>query len=184
MCPDHDILSAYIDGEIASPWERAIADHIASCERCHAVHARLLAARRALREEPPEDASGPMERVRQRILSHAPPVQHAPPVWRRQVSLPIPVAALAAALLLTLGVTLAVLVARSNMGFVRITKSPASGTEYQFAVPYDKVEALLKSLGDGDSNIESVMTLPKDVRLTPVGQPRMVRETDLLRKKP
>ena len=76
------------------------------------------------------------------------------------------------------------LVSRSNVGFVRITKSPTSGTEYQFAVPYDRVEALLKSLGDGDANSESVMTLPKNMRLTPVGQPRMVRETDLLRKKP
>ena len=103
---------------------------------------------------------------------------------RRQVSIPLPVAVLAAALLLTFGVSLAVLATRQTMGYIRVTKAPAGGTEYQFAVPYDKVEALLKSMGGADANIESVMTIPKSVKLVPVGEPRMGKAAEFPRKKP
>jgi hypothetical protein len=96
----------------------------------------------------------------------------------------LPVAVLAAALLLTFGVTLAVLAARSTMGYIRVTRAPAGGTEYQFAVPYTKVEALLKSMGGADANIESVMTIPKNVKLIPVGEPRMGKANEFPRKKP
>jgi len=119
-----------------------------------------------------------MERVRRGIAANVlPPARRAAPVWRRAIPIPIPVAFLAAVLLLTLGVTLALSVLRTNIGYVRITRAPAGGTEYQFAVPVDKVEALLKSVGAGD-NRDEVMRLPKDVKLIPVGQPRMGKATE------
>jgi predicted anti-sigma-YlaC factor YlaD len=183
MCPDREILSAYFDGEIPSPWEGEIAAHVAGCQRCSEWLATMENSRIALAREEIQSWRAPMERVRRRILAHVPAAQPRIPVWRRQVSLPVPVAILAAALLLTFGVSLAVLGTRQNMGFIRITKAPAGGTEYQFAVPYEKVEALLKSVGGGDANIESVMTLPKNVKLVPVGEPRMGRANDFLRKK-
>jgi hypothetical protein len=184
MCPDRDILSAWIDGEVSAPWNQTIADHVASCNRCAAAHQRLLTVRRALLDDPSPDLVGPMERVRRRLLAPVPAAEAAPVTWHRNVSLPLPVAVLAAVLLVTLGVSVAVLATRSNVGLIRVTRSPSSGTEYQFTVPYDRVEALLKSVGGGDASIESVMTLPKNMKLSPVGQPRMVRETELSRNKP
>jgi predicted anti-sigma-YlaC factor YlaD len=183
MCPDHEILSAYFDGEVAAPWRRQIADHVAGCESCRAWLAGLEDTRRALAEEQVLDWRAPMERVRRRILAHVSVERPRASVWHRQMTLPVPVAALAAALLLILGVTLAVVSTRQNMGFIRITKAPAGGTEYQFAVPYEKVEALLKSVGGSDANIESVMTIPKNVKLVPVGEPRMGKADEFLRKK-
>ncbi len=184
MCPDREIISAFLDGEINPPWDRVIAEHVSSCPRCGALHAGLLRTRQALREQTTPELTGPMERVRQRILRHVPVPSPRVPPWRRQVSVPVPVAVVAAALLLTLGVTLAMLVVRSNVGYVRVTKAPAGGTEYQFAIPYDKVEALLKSVGGADANIESVMTIPKNVKLVPVGEPRMGKANEFPRKKP
>ena len=105
-------------------------------------------------------------------------------MWRRAVAVPLPVAVLAAVLLLTLGVSLALTIVRTNIGFVRITRAPAGGTEYQFAVPVDKVEALLKSVGGGDASLEDVMTLPKNVKLIPVGEPRMGKAAEFPRIKP
>jgi hypothetical protein len=99
------------------------------------------------------------------------------------VSLPLPLAVLAAVLLVALGVSFALSTARANMGFVKITRAPAGGTEYQFAVPVDKVEALLKSVGGGDTGLEAVLTLPKNVKLIPVGQPRMGKEAEFPRKR-
>ena len=184
MCPDREILSAYFDGEVAAPWARQIAEHVAGCERCRAWLDGLESTRRALADEELPEWRAPMERVRRRILAHVPFERPRPPVWRRQVTLPAPVAMLAAALLLILGVSLAVVATRPDMGYVRITKAPAGGTEYQFAVPYDRVEALLKSVGGNDANIESVMTIPKNVKLVPVGEPRMGKADEFLRKKP
>jgi predicted anti-sigma-YlaC factor YlaD len=173
MCPDREILSAYLDGEIGAPWDRAIAEHVASCDSCRAVYERLAQTRRILQGDAGLEWREPMERVRRGIAANVlPPPRPGAPVWRRSIPIPIPVAFLAAVLLLTLGVTLALSMLRTNIGYVRVTRAPAGGTEYQFAVPVDKVEALLKSVGAGDSRDE-VMRLPKDVKLIPVGQPRM-----------
>jgi predicted anti-sigma-YlaC factor YlaD len=183
MCPDREILSAYFDGEVASPWRREIAAHVAGCKLCQTQLSRMGETRRRLEEETC-DGRAPMERVRRRILAHVPFERQRVTAWKRQVSLPLPVAVLAAALLLTFGVTLAVLATRTNMGYIRVTKAPAGGTEYQFAVPYDKVEALLKSMGGAEASMESVMTIPKSVKLIPVGEPRMGKANEFLRKKP
>jgi len=184
MCPDREILSAYFDGEVSSPWDAVIADHVAACVECRGELARMAATRHALLREGAIEWKEPMERVRQRLLvSASGPTPH-PVIWKRQVSLPFPVAALAAVLFLSLGISLILVASRHDMGYIRVTKAPAGGTEYQFAVPYDKVEMLLKSVGGGDANIESVMTLPKDVKLVPVGEPRMGKATEFPRKKP
>jgi predicted anti-sigma-YlaC factor YlaD len=184
MCPEHEILSAYFDGEIAAPWAREIAAHAATCELCRARLARMEDARRFLTEEDDHSWEAPMRRIRQRVLAHTRRRGPTAPAWKRRVSVPLPVAVLAAALLLTFGIALAVLVTRSGMGYIRVTRVPAGGTEYQFAVPYDKVEALLKSMGGADANIESVMTIPKNVKLIPVGEPRMGKAREFARKKP
>jgi predicted anti-sigma-YlaC factor YlaD len=185
MCPDREILSAFFDGEIPSQWAREVEAHVAVCERCRALLAAMESTRRSLAHGDEAEWRVPMERVRRRILAHAPSrSRQRVGAWRRQVSLPLPVAVLAAALLLTFGISLATLAMRQNMGYIRVTRAPAGGTEYQFAVPYDKVEALLKSMGGADASIESVMTIPKSVKLVPVGEPRMGKAGEFLRKKP
>jgi predicted anti-sigma-YlaC factor YlaD len=184
MCPDREILSAYLDGEIPAPWDQAVAEHLECCERCRELYARQEEVRRILRSEQPVSWQGPMERVRQGLLTRLPPLRETVSAWRRQVALPLPVAAFAALLMLTLGVALAISIARMNVGFIRVTRAPSGGTEYQFAVPADKAEALLKQLGGEEVTREDVITLPKNVKLIPVGEPRMGVENEFPRKKP
>jgi anti-sigma factor RsiW len=199
MCPDREILSAYLDGEVGAPWDRAIAEHVDSCSRCRQTYRGLQETRRLLHADPLVGWEEPMERVRRGIIARVspgapgafppgapgafPPVPARVSPLRRKIAVPLPVAALAAFLVLALGISLAVALARANMGFVKVTRAPAGGTEYQFAIPYDKVEALLKSIGGADSSIEAVMTLPRNVKLVPVGEPRMGKETEFPRKK-
>jgi predicted anti-sigma-YlaC factor YlaD len=173
MCPDRQIISAYLDGEIDSPWDTAIAEHLASCQACRSLHARLAETRRALKEEPAADWHAPMERVRRALRAETPPRRHEPAVWERRVSLPLPVVALAAALVLFFGITLALTQLRPRIGLVRITKAPAGGTEIQISAPISELETLLKSVGAEDTAREDVILLPKNVRLLPVGEPRM-----------
>ncbi len=173
MCPDRHILSAYLDGELEPPWDKAVAEHLAVCQACSLLYERLAQASRALREESPADWRAPMERVRLALRTHTPPPRREPSVWERRVSVPLPVAALAAALVLLFGITLAVTQLRPRIGLVRITKAPAGGTEIQISAPISELETLLKSVGAEDSAREDVILLPKNVRLLPVGEPRM-----------
>lgn len=183
MCPDRDILSAYIDGELGVPWDEAIAAHVASCARCRAILDGLHETRLALHGEGEPDWKGSMERVRQGILAHAAARPAPSPLWRRNVPVPVPVAALAAAIVLCLGVALAVSLFRSNVGLVRITKAPAGGTEIQIAAPIEDLESLIRSIGGEDPSKEDIITLPKNVRLIPVGEPRMGKAAEFPRKK-
>jgi len=183
MCPERDILSAYVDGEVPPPWDRTIADHVAGCESCRGVTERLEHTRRALRADDPFDWQGARERVRMRLANRAmAPVFARPTLWRRQVNVPLPLALLAAGLVIALGITLATSLTRTTFGVVRITKAPA-GTEIQIAAPISDLESLLAKMG-GSSSQESVLTLPKNVRLVPVGEPRMGLEGDFAGKKP
>ncbi len=183
MCPDRDILSAYIDGELGVPWDEAIAAHVASCAHCQAILDGLRETRQALHREGDLDWKGPMERVRRGILVHAAARPAPSPLWRRRVPVPIPVAALAAAVVLCLGVALAVSLFRSNVGLVRITKAPAGGTEIQIAAPIADLESLIRSIGGEDPSNEDIITLPKNVRLIPVGEPRMGKADEFPGKK-
>ena len=36
-CPDKDLYSAYVDGELESPWKEKIEAHLASCEKCSVI---------------------------------------------------------------------------------------------------------------------------------------------------
>ena len=47
-CPDSDLYSAYIDGEVPSPWKERLEVHIASCPRCKALAERFAALHRAV----------------------------------------------------------------------------------------------------------------------------------------
>jgi hypothetical protein len=183
MCPDRDILSAYIDREIGVPWDEAIAAHAASCARCRAILDGLIETRHALHGEGEPDWKGPMERVRRGILAHAAAQPATSPLWRRKVPVPMPLAALAAAVVLCLGVALVAVLLRSNVGLVRITKAPAGGTEIQIAAPIGNLEALIRSIGGEDPSKEDIIILPKNVRLVPVGEPRMGKADEFPRKK-
>lgn len=47
-CPDQDLRSAYVDGEVQSPWREQIEAHLASCESCRDGVAKLKGLRSAL----------------------------------------------------------------------------------------------------------------------------------------
>jgi hypothetical protein len=49
-CPDTDLYSAYVDGEVPSPWKEKLESHMASCPTCrkHVERYRLIA--RGLKE--------------------------------------------------------------------------------------------------------------------------------------
>jgi len=123
MCPDRQLLSAYIDGEVPSPWRERIAEHASICPSCAAAIGSFVALDQALAvsSSEAEAESASVARVRARLDGglaaleagtgdFRPPLpwpisgERAPSSWwSRNMSLPLPAAAAAAALVLLLG---------------------------------------------------------------------------------
>lgn len=184
MCPDRQILSAWLDGEINAPWDRQLEEHVTACADCRARLERLEAVRRTLLEASVPDWRPAMERVRSSLVARGLARERVAPIWRRRVSLPLPLAAAAAALVLLLAGALAISVVRSSFGMVRITRQGSLGTEIRIAAPVSDLETLLRSIDTDEGSLEDVITLPKDVQLVPVGEPLMGKETEFSRRKP
>ena len=184
MCPDREILSAWLDGEIDAPWDRALEEHVGSCPDCRARIERLDGVRRSLLEAQVPDWRPAMERVRSSLVSRGLAHEKPAPAWRRRVSLPLPLAVAAAALVMVLAGALAVSVLRSSFGMVRITRQGSGGTEIRIAAPVSDLESLLRSVDQDAGSLEAVIVLPKNVQLLSVGQPLMGKETEFSRRKP
>ena len=180
---DREILSAYLDSEVESPWREAVAAHLAGCDACRSLLSRMEATRRLLREDVSHDPAGPMERIRTRILSQGIRRLSAPPFWRRRLSVPVPLAAGASAIVFLMAIALVLVLFRLNIGTVHITRAPAGTTEIKIAAPVGDLENLLKTFETQDAS-QDVITIPKDFRLTPVGEPLMGTEAEFPRKKP
>jgi anti-sigma factor RsiW len=183
MCPDREILSAWLDGEIDAPWDRALEEHVGSCPDCRARLERLEGVRRSLLEAPMPDWRPAMERVRSSLVARGLAREPAVPVWRRRVTLPVPLAIAAAALVMVLAGALAILVVRSSFGMVRITRQGSGGTEIRIAASVNDLESLLRSVDEDAGSPEGVIVLPKNLQLLLVGEPRMGKETEFSRRK-
>ena len=80
-----EILSAYLDGEIGAPWDRAIEEHLASCADCRSLYdgCRVcagLSVKTPLPDWRRANGAGAPEQPRARCSRAAP----EPAVWRAQ----------------------------------------------------------------------------------------------------
>lgn len=107
MRPDRILLSAYLDGEVP---ERFVGEIEAAIERDPEVRAdydELRGLKSLVGREPPVDVAASSERswavVQQRIRG----IEPHPDVWHRRISLPLPILAAAATVLLALAGVLA-----------------------------------------------------------------------------
>jgi len=176
-CPNPDLLSAFFDGEVESPWSERIQRHVEACRSCQLTVARLQALRQTLLadEEPPVE--GPFERTRQRLQSRrsAGWRHHRRPLWRTRISIPVPAIAAVFAVLLGMGGLLVFLGTRPNFPFMSIKRQPSGITEVQVAAPIEDLEQLLKSLGSEPGHEQIIITLPEDTEFLQFGEPRMLR---------
>lgn len=112
-CPDHDLFSAYCDGEVPSPWKEKLERHIAGCPECKGLTDRYASISARLREGSPtldgEALDASFARLRAKTLSRSVPARSDRAEWfRASVRLPVPALAamFLAAVILPSAVTL------------------------------------------------------------------------------
>jgi hypothetical protein len=183
-CPNPDLLSAFFDGEVETPWSERIKEHVESCHRCQQTMAELESLRQVLLadEEPPVE--GPLQRTLERLQSRRSPRswRRRPRLWRTRISVPVP--AIAAMLLVFAGMggLLIFLSTRPNFPFMSIKRQPSGITEVQVAAPIEDLEQLLKSLDQESGNQQLIINLPADTEFLKFGEPRMLRADEYGRK--
>ena len=175
MCPDKQLLSAYCDGEVPSPWREKIGSHLEECGACRDIAARCRRLSETLRsaESCAPDAAA-FARVRERVL--ASPDRHAS-LWNRRISLPLA----AAAALVFFGSGVAVtLFSRVMPETIAVAEKRVRRTED--AARVQNMDELLKILKAGDSEGELTITLPQR-NFSAYGKPVFYRAEELAQGK-
>jgi hypothetical protein len=184
MCPDSQLLSVYLDGELPSPWKEKMERHLASCPRCRETLGvwRQLSAR--LDETP--DSGEARDRVWERLAASA--GQASGPIrvsgrkpartnmWRRNVPLPFTAALAAAAAALAIVFTTILL---KQPGNIPSDFNPAVSAELdmnvQGIVPVSDMDSVLRYLEGTDDSDIMIIRLPESRRFVNAGDPMIIK---------
>lgn len=176
MCPDRELLSAWFDGEVPSPWNETIERHVAGCPVCSESVARMQGIHKAFVDEVAAmepDATEARTRVMER-LSSAVPVYRNNVFWGRRVSMPLPVAAAAAVAIVALAFALAGSGRRNAELEVAVRKAIEATSVATSGIG---MESVIDFISRQDSAININITLPPEAFLG-AGEPFIVREAD------
>lgn len=191
MCVDDIELSAYIDEELSSEREQQVRAHIEECERCRARVAslRTLSGFVSTLQIPETETKTRMERSRKKIAVET---ERNPDssLWRRRVSISVPIAAAAMLFFLFIGGVLAILsgLGRSSPGQELRVVTPRESTmgadaffeEADNDGPSEEdMEKFLRYIAEGKSSSKVMIDLPKTSSFTVHGEPRLMKASEL-----
>lgn len=200
MSPDKEFMSAYLDGEIPSPWKERFDETVAGNPECRETLARHRLVHEVLQNIPEPDFEESMDRSwaavcegisdatgsdRKAIETElSQPVyrrrrnRNVVSVWRRRIAVPVPMVAAAAALV----VFLATFVIVRFMGSQRTDLQQAAMAQtldgLKVTVNVKDVEQLLDIL-NGQNKIREVnIQLPEPHQFRLIGEPLLLRASD------
>jgi hypothetical protein len=170
MCPEEGVLSAYLDGELLSPWKDTVEEHVAGCRICAAALERLRVLGQRLHAEREPDFVDAMARTRNALASGPP----AGTGRRRPVSIPLPLAALAASLVLLLGGALVLTIIRPwETSSVRITDSPTGMRQFEIRGDPEDIRKILEVLNRDAVDRSVTIEIPKGFVFASFGEPEL-----------
>jgi anti-sigma factor RsiW len=206
MCPDRQILSVYLDGELPSPWKEKLETHLAACPACREklgtyrlisrrMEARGVAAQRELVTGEAEAALSAVdqaagearERVWLNITSSTNTGKRIIPfpgagvsgIWRRKISIPFPAAAaMAAAVAAAFVVVLASAWLRPAAAPLPQNTAVAAGIDLQGMIPVSDMNGVLQYLGDTDAGDFVILRLPESRNFRSSGEPTILKAAD------
>ncbi|MCL2175045.1 MAG: zf-HC2 domain-containing protein [Treponema sp.] len=127
MCPDPQILSIYLDGELPSPWKEKMQEHFTQCSACRGKLENFKRLQDLLKEdkaatrtyiervvdepsEPRTYTEDELQKSKEKVWERIEAGQgfnrrsNRSRIWQRKISIPLPAAAVAAVLVLLFAV--------------------------------------------------------------------------------
>jgi hypothetical protein len=205
MCPDRQLLSVYLDGELPSPWKEKMEGHLVSCPACRSVvesWERMFGERE---EEDPGRCERVWERIVGRVAAHEAredpsrdegalaPAGGLSGLWRRRVTLPFPAAAALGAM-----AAAALVLIVSSVWLRPFAGVPVPAAEQPVAAlepagldmelrdirPVNDISGVLRYLGDTDSNDIVIIRLPESRSFRSAGEPKIIKAADYSPRRP
>jgi anti-sigma factor RsiW len=184
MCPKDELLSAYLDREIEEPWNRRLAAHLHTCERCRRRLSSLQALSvRLQRDEIPGQAVEEMV-VRRRVLAALSgrragdafyyDRERRMPLWRRQVRLPLPLLAAGVAAMFVLVASLFFFMGRSGSDLQQARSELEKLKTVHVYYPVQNPVELMKAISDENTGGDVIIRLPEDDSFKVIGEPKVV----------
>mgnify|MGYP001080118997 CR=1 FL=1 len=90
MCPERELLSAYLDGELSQEKTQAVAVHLKECSHCARIVSRYRKVREQLRDKTIDEffRESDIESIKHRISIELERYQRTPhPFWQRKVGI-------------------------------------------------------------------------------------------------
>lgn len=175
MCPDRQILSALVDGEVPPPWDEKLLRHVESCVECSKIVQDYRVVSSRLAADPGPDSEVSREAVWSRLVESS---QHkrTQPLLRTRFSIPLPVA-VAALLVVAVLSTLVVGVRRENAA-LRMAVFAASEVTPTANQP-TSLESVLQFLGTQDPRVTVTIQLPPGTGVQTYGKPVFMKASNL-----
>ncbi len=178
MCPDRQLFSVYIDGELPSPWKEKLEAHIAKCECCQNKIKEFKYVTTFLHKENVKDIS--ITEAQNRVWKTITPVlqrrktstKHTS-IWLKPIKIPLS-AAVAAVIVVAFFAALLGGAIYSSSTNSRITAQLNS--EVNAIIPTSDINKVIEYL---DKETESadivIIKLPDNTNFVPSGQPTLIR---------
>jgi len=182
MCPDSELLSAWVDGEVPPPWRDRISSHVEGCEACSSKVTAWQDLSGALRAAGSLDETALVSRIRARLetrlgVPHEVELHHRPEGLRLfrslagSVSLSFPAASAAALALLLAGGLSGGLLAGTN-GFARGDKSASASL---ISANSSNMDSLVRYLEAQNAQVSVTIQLPQNASFPASGEPMIVK---------
>jgi len=183
-CPNADLLSAFFDGEVESPWSERIRDHIEECEHCRVALMRLERLKEVLHADREPEFEESLERTRDRLRSSSRAAHEWRKLafWRTRISVPLPAVAAMFLVFLAMSVALIFFSTRPSFPFMSIKRQPSGVTEVQVAAPIEDLQQLLQSLDREAASQAIVINLPENAEFFQIGEPKMLLADEYTRR--
>ena len=191
MCPDPQLLSTYMDGEMPSPWKEKLEKHLTECSGCRKKYENFTLLRE-LYKKPEREAEKREQLAQSRVWRNLSAGQRRPAavkLWQRRLSIPLPVAAAAAAVILLIAGLWLRGVQPNNNGMASSGQTPSmemagfsftAEGDIPVVMPDTDLNSILQFLFS-DGSDTTVIILPESRNFYRTGEPGAVKAADYQR---
>ena len=194
-CPERQIISLYLDGELPSPWKEKLEAHLESCPECRAALAGYRNLGNSLRDLPEKTIEEAQDRVwmklttqgtiGEKVVSRSPAGKRVRglPLQYRTITVPLPaVAAAAAAIVIAFFALLGMRTGTQPLPQVQQSMAAANiGLDDQATLPIQDMNGVLKYLSSQDNGDFMVIRLPESKKFSRTGEPTLINAADYSR---